>query len=190
MRLRTLWPAAILTAAVAAPVGIALAATGPAQTPTSIPPSLHASLGGHATAASTMRDAGRGRIAREHLRLVRRYDQLTGRHTSRRAEGRALRTDPRRLRALNRELRAEVRALDIPVPAVLKRVAECESHGNPTAIGGGGAFRGAFQFMRSTWAGVGGRGDPAAAPLKEQYRRAAILVARSGSSPWPVCGAS
>jgi len=189
MRLRTLWPAAIVAAAVAAPVGIALAATDSAPRSTTVSPSLHAPLVGHATAASAMRDAGRGRLAREHVALARRYDALTGRHTARRAERRALRLSPTRLRSLNRELRAEVKALDIPIPAVLHRVADCESHGDPKAIGGGGSFRGAFQFMESTWAGVGGNGDPADAPLKEQYRRAAILMARSGSSPWPVCGA-
>ena len=57
------------------------------------------------------------------------------------------------------------------------------------AIGGGGAFRGALQFTRDTWASVGGRGDPAAAPLREQLRRGAILLRRSGRGPWPVCGA-
>ncbi len=189
MRFRTLWPAAIVAAAVAAPVGIALAAAQPAPSPAAVSPSLHAPLAGHATASSAMRDAGRGRLARQHLTLARRYDALTGRHTARRAERRALRLRPARLRALNRELRGAVNELDIPIPAVLKQVAECESHGDPKAIGGGGSFRGAFQFMESTWAGVGGQGDPAAAPLKEQYRRAAILMARSGSSPWPVCGA-
>ena len=189
MRIRTLWPAAIVAAAVALPAGIALSATGPATTTTPVSSSLHARLAGHATAEAAMRNAGRGRLAREHLRLARRYDALTGRHTLRHAERRALRLRPARLRALNRVLRADVRELDVPIPAVLRRVAECESHGNPQAIGGGGAFRGAFQFMRSTWAGVGGEGDPAQAPLKEQYRRAAILMARSGSSPWPVCGA-
>ena len=199
MRLRTLWPAALVAAAVAAPVGISLAATGPAQGPASFSStalagggataSLRAALAGHATAAGAMRDAGRARVAREHLRLARRYDELTGRHTARRAERRALRLSPNRLRKLNRALRADVRELDIPVPAVLKRVAECESHGDPKAIGGGGTFRGRYQFMASTWRGVGGHGDPAAAPAKEQDRRAAILLARSGSSPWPVCGA-
>jgi hypothetical protein len=190
MRFRTLWPAAIVTAAVAAPVGIGLAATGPpAPRTATASPALHVPLAGHATAAGAMRDAGRGRLAREHVGLARRYDALTGRHTARGAERRALRLEPQRLRRLNRELRGEVHELDIPIPGVLHRVAECESHNNPRSIGGGGTFRGAFQFMKSTWAGVGGQGDPAAAPLKEQYRRAAILMARSGSSPWPVCGA-
>jgi hypothetical protein len=187
MRLRTLWPAAIVTAAVAAPVGIALAASGPTPTTTTAP-TLHASLGGHATAAGAMREAGRGRLARKHIALARRYDQLTGRHTARRAERRALRLSPARLRSLNHELRGEVRELDVPIPAKLKTIAECESHGDPKAIGGGGAFRGRYQMMRSTWASVGGKGDPIEAPAKEQDRRAALLLQRSGSSPWPVCG--
>ncbi len=189
MRIRTLWPAAIVAVAVAAPVSIALAATDRTSETQPAPTVLRAPLAGHATAAGAMREAGRGRIAREHLRLARRYDALTGHHTARGAERRALRLKPARLRAMNRALRDEVSELDVPVPAVLDKVAQCESHGDPKAIGGGGSFRGAFQFMRSTWASVGGHGDPAAAPLKEQYRRAAILMARSGSSPWPVCGA-
>jgi hypothetical protein len=73
-------------------------------------------------------------------------------------------------------------------PAQLQAIAACESGGNPHAIGGGGAFRGKYQFDRGTWASVGGSGDPAAAPEAEQDRRAAMLYARSGSSPWPVCG--
>ncbi len=75
------------------------------------------------------------------------------------------------------------------MPPVLQRIAQCESHGDPHAIGGGGLYRGAFQFSRSTWASVGGQGDPAAASLAEQYRRAAMLLERSGTSQWPVCGA-
>jgi isocitrate lyase len=70
----------------------------------------------------------------------------------------------------------------------LEAIAACESGGNPQAIGGGGAFRGKYQFDYGTWASVGGSGDPAAAPEAEQDRRAAMLLQRSGSSPWPVCG--
>lgn len=76
-----------------------------------------------------------------------------------------------------------------PGRATLERIAACESGGDPTAIGGGGAFRGKYQFDTGTWASVGGSGDPAAAPEAEQDYRAALLYARSGSSPWPVCGA-
>jgi hypothetical protein len=70
----------------------------------------------------------------------------------------------------------------------LEAIAACESGGNPSAIGGGGAYRGKYQFDYGTWASVGGTGDPAAAPESEQDARAAMLLARSGTSPWPVCG--
>jgi hypothetical protein len=70
----------------------------------------------------------------------------------------------------------------------LQRIAQCESGGNPRAIGGNGLYRGKYQFTRETWAGVGGTGDPAAASEAEQDRRAAALMARSGTSSWPTCG--
>ena len=70
----------------------------------------------------------------------------------------------------------------------LEAIAACESGGNPAAIGGGGAYRGKYQFDYGTWASVGGTGDPAAAPESEQDARAAMLLQRSGTSPWPVCG--
>jgi soluble lytic murein transglycosylase-like protein len=72
--------------------------------------------------------------------------------------------------------------------ATLDAIAACESGGDPTAIGGGGAYRGKYQFDTGTWASVGGSGDPAAAPETEQDMRAAMLYARAGSSPWPICG--
>jgi hypothetical protein len=70
----------------------------------------------------------------------------------------------------------------------LQATAACESGGNPGAVGGGGQFRGKYQFDRATWASVGGSGDPAAAPEAEQDKRAAMLYARAGASPWPNCG--
>jgi hypothetical protein len=70
----------------------------------------------------------------------------------------------------------------------LDAIAACESGGDPTAIGGGGLYRGKYQFDTGTWASVGGSGDPAAAPEAEQDMRAAMLYSRAGSSPWPVCG--
>ena len=70
----------------------------------------------------------------------------------------------------------------------LEAIAACESGGNPSAIGGGGAYRGKYQFDYGTWASVGGSGDPAAAPESEQDARAAMLLQRSGTTPWPVCG--
>ena len=73
-------------------------------------------------------------------------------------------------------------------PGHLQSIAACESGGDPSAVGGGGAYRGKYQFDYQTWASVGGSGDPAAAPEAEQDKRAAMLYARAGSAPWPVCG--
>jgi hypothetical protein len=72
--------------------------------------------------------------------------------------------------------------------ATLEAIAACESGGNPSAVSAGGTYRGKYQFSYSTWAAVGGSGDPAAASVAEQDYRAALLYSRSGSSPWPICG--
>jgi hypothetical protein len=92
------------------------------------------------------------------------------------------------------ELRRSLRVLRRQTAGVsanpqLEAIAQCESGGDPTAIGGGGLYRGKYQFSYGTWHSVGGSGDPAAAPEAEQDRRAAILLARSGTGQWPVCGA-
>ena len=73
------------------------------------------------------------------------------------------------------------------VPPQLEAIAACESGGNPRAIGGGGAYRGKYQFSPATWQALGGSGDPAAAPEPEQDRRAATLYAQSGAGQWPAC---
>lgn len=76
-----------------------------------------------------------------------------------------------------------------PSRAVLERIAWCESRGNPQSIGGGGQFRGKYQFMQSTWEAMGGTGDPAAASEAEQDYRAALLFVKWGPGQWPVCAA-
>jgi hypothetical protein len=93
-----------------------------------------------------------------------------------------------RQRDATRRAKAKVAPKVAPVPSYLQAIAECESHGDPRAIGGGGAFRGKYQFSYGTWAGVGGTGDPATAPEAEQDMRAAMLYERSGPGQWPVCG--
>lgn len=50
-------------------------------------------------------------------------------------------------------------------------------------------YRGYFQFLPSTYASVGGTGDPALASPTEQWRRARILQRRDGWGPWPQCAA-
>jgi hypothetical protein len=72
--------------------------------------------------------------------------------------------------------------------AGLQAIAACESGGDPTAVDATGTYRGKYQFDYGTWQAVGGTGDPAAAPEAEQDRRAQMLMAQRGSSPWPVCG--
>jgi hypothetical protein len=80
------------------------------------------------------------------------------------------------------------------LPASDKRWArstsECESGGDPDAIGGGGIYRGAFQFMRSTWAASpkSPGGDPIAYPYRTQAVVAILLKNRDGAQHWPVCG--
>jgi hypothetical protein len=71
---------------------------------------------------------------------------------------------------------------------VLERIAQCESGGDPTAVSATGQYRGKYQFDRQTWERMGGSGDPAAAPEAEQDARAAQLLERRGTAPWPACG--
>jgi Transglycosylase-like domain/Putative peptidoglycan binding domain len=71
--------------------------------------------------------------------------------------------------------------------ALLARIAECESGGDPTAVSPNGRYRGKYQFSRPTWKSLGGEGDPAQASEGEQDLRAAALLERQGPSAWPVC---
>jgi hypothetical protein len=74
------------------------------------------------------------------------------------------------------------------VPAILRRIAECESGGDPTAVSSSGQYRGKYQFSRETWRRNGGSGDPAAASEAEQDRVALKLYRAEGTDPWPTCG--
>jgi uncharacterized protein YabE (DUF348 family) len=66
-------------------------------------------------------------------------------------------------------------------------LAQCESGGRPNAVSSTGKYRGLYQFSTSTWASVGGSGDPAAASAEEQTMRAQMLYNRSGAGQWG-CG--
>jgi Transglycosylase-like domain len=72
--------------------------------------------------------------------------------------------------------------------STLEAIAACESGGDPTVVDASGTYYGKYQFDTSTWASVGGSGNPADASEAEQDYRASLLYARAGSSPWPVCG--
>jgi hypothetical protein len=70
------------------------------------------------------------------------------------------------------------------------RTAECESGKDPDAIGGGGRYRGAFQFLRSTWRRA--PKSPGGDPIDYRYRTQAVvaiaLKEREGTRHWPNCG--
>ncbi len=79
--------------------------------------------------------------------------------------------------------------------ASLARLRQCESGGNYAAVSPTGAYRGAYQFARTTWNSVASRHypryvgvDPAAAAPKVQDSMARALFLEMGRSPWPVCG--
>lgn len=90
-------------------------------------------------------------------------------------------------RAEARRLRTAPFVLGVP-RSTLEAIASCESHGDPRSVSSDGTYRGKYQFSYSTWASVGGEGDPARAGELEQDQRAAMLYKRSGSAPWPICG--
>lgn len=75
----------------------------------------------------------------------------------------------------------------VKLPAVLKKIARCESGGNPRAVSSGGRYRGKYQFDQATWEAAGGTGDPAAAPESTQDRIALRLYRKRGTAPWPNC---
>jgi hypothetical protein len=173
---RTTIATAALAGALASPAG--------AQTHAHV--LLHPTIGGE-TVGAQLQHAGHAVLVRRDARLARAVHRLGGDAPSRRAldrmSNRALRRLHIRLTRDERQLKAAP-----PVTGTLQAIAACESGGDPHAIGGGGAFRGKYQFTRETWAAIGGSGDPAAAPDAEQDRLAAKLYATAGAGQWPVCG--
>ena len=196
MRLRTLG-AVCASCAVAASTSTAVAQspdTTPA--PAATPP---------VEVPADLTTGAKRQLIERHMYMARKLARLSGdplSRTERSARRAALHTfSLPRMRVANRrvarelrEAREEVRerrhggAPNVPIPPVLASIAQCESHGNPRAISPGGTYRGKYQFSFSTWATVGGKGDPAAASETEQDRRAAILYRTGGPGHWPVCG--
>jgi hypothetical protein len=166
--------------------------------------SIQVPLAGHLTVASQMHakhtELAQQRLTRKATRLADRVAHARDRGFSPRAYRRRVGDEPparlaHRVRVLRGDLkaarqrdRARARAeQDTAASPTLEAIAACESGGNPSTDTGNG-FYGKYQFDLQTWASVGGTGNPAAASEAEQNRRAAMLYAAAGASPWPVCG--
>lgn len=68
------------------------------------------------------------------------------------------------------------------------RLAQCESGGDPTRVDASGKYRGAFQWLLSTWHSAGGSGDPINASYADQKEKAMYwATVANPSSQWPVC---
>ena len=205
MRPTTTTALALAGTALALPAGVALADTND-DPPSPTESVLAAPFAGHLTMNAQMRAERREaiveRLAPKVIRTKHKTAKVQGVRFEHRAQKRRLRGDsPKELRTKlersRRELRKAKRAAAEAetgqaaaagaAPGHLQAIAACESGGNYSTNTGNG-FYGAYQFTQETWASVGGTGNPAAASPAEQAKRAALLYAQQGSSPWPVCG--
>ena len=135
----------------------------------------------------------KARLVHTNLRLARREARLSGDRIHKDYRRRIRDDAVSVIRERNHRLHRRISKLERRGPsgstasAPLQAIAACESGGNPSTNTGNG-FYGKYQFTMETWQSVGGTGNPAAASEAEQDRRAAMLYAQAGSSPWPVCG--
>ncbi len=175
---------ALASTLLAAPTAAALAAEAD-DPPSPDRAALHAPVAGHLTVGAQMRAAHRSDVQDElitrDVRLAKRVGGISLKAERRRLGGQAPGEIRDRIRALQRQLNAPTAS------PVMEAIAACESGGNPATDTGNG-FYGKYQFTLETWNAVGGSGNPAQASEAEQDRRAEMLYAQSGSSPWPVCG--
>ncbi len=88
----------------------------------------------------------------------------------------------------NRSAERPSTSSNVSMSAAWRKVANCESSGNPRAVSANGKYFGLFQFDMQTWRSVGGSGSPAKASAAEQLMRAKKLYSQRGNQPWPVCG--
>ena len=180
----------------------------PASASADVQSDFQVPLAGHLTVEQHMQFE---RTALAQERLTRKAWRLARRLAHERQEGfspvkyrRRVSDDPpaqiaRRIRSLRVDIKREERrdarrakararaAEHASASPTLEAIAACESGGNPGTNTGNG-FYGKYQFTLSTWQSVGGSGNPASASEAEQNKRAALLYARAGASPWPVCG--
>jgi hypothetical protein len=199
MKLRRSIAALAALCVLAAPAALAATAAPPARTTTTLATTGTGGASAPQARAAAAHQRAHHRALLRHLRLAHQAARLDGdrlphgyRHRVIGAplpwlvrKNAQLRHEIAVLRRESRQYRAALRRVPY---STLRAIASCESHNNPRAIGGGGAYRGLFQMTFQIWGAVGGHGDPAAASVHEQYLRAALVYARYGSGQWPVCG--
>jgi hypothetical protein len=173
--------------------GIAVAATSGGTVQASSATTLHPGDRG-AAVRTLQRKLGigvDGVYGRATKRAVRRFQARHGLTVDGVAGPATLRALGIRARAASGSGGATFQASPAPsgtrVPAALRRIAACESGGNPRAISRDGRYRGKYQFDLSTWRAIGGSGDPAKASEAEQDRRAVALYRKRGTAPWANC---
>ena len=177
----------------------------PASAQADVQSDLRVPLAGHLSVKSHMnehrRELTQRRLVRTATKVARKLANARDRDFSARRFRRKVRDEEpaelaKRVRTLRRQLarerkrdreRRRERERGPAASPALEAIAACESGGNPATNTGNG-FYGKYQFTLSTWQSVGGTGNPAQASEAEQDKRAAILYAREGASPWPVCG--
>ena len=172
------------------------AATTPPAPPRQLSPGRSATRGRRAAARRTRRTAARASasragVARAQARRRARH-RAAARYRARvdlAATSAACGADAKRRKRTARHLRRPAAPPTSAIPPQLQAIAACESGGNPRAVD---AQRHVPRPVPVRLPAPGrpsaARGDPAAAPEVEQYRRAAMLYARAGAAPWPVCG--
>jgi hypothetical protein len=146
-------------------------------------PAAHAiprsSAATHGSAASGSPHPG---VARRLVRPQRRLRPERRIRPQRRLFARASRSANRNRPVVARPVRTLIPLTD-PVWAKLRH---CESGGRYD-INTGNGFYGAYQFVPSTWRGLGYPGMPHQAPPSVQDEAAQKLQARSGWGQWPAC---
>lgn len=70
------------------------------------------------------------------------------------------------------------------IPAILIAIRGCESGHDYTAQNPTSTASGAYQFLKSTWAGYGGYSEAYLAPPSVQDQAAIDLYNRAGTTPW------
>jgi peptidoglycan hydrolase-like protein with peptidoglycan-binding domain len=186
-------PALAAVAALAAFPALAGGATGGSGPDSQAQPQSHKSQ--HKSSVKTLRPGSTGRSVKRlqrrlHVRATGYYGKLTKRAVKRFQRHHGLKADgiagPKTLRKLGMTVKSASSSRP-RLPAVLKKIAQCESGGNPRAVSPDGRYRGKYQFDQSTWEAWGGNGDPAKARERTQDRVALRLYKARGTAPWPNC---